>query len=199
MPTDAFQAFTMAIYGLQRQMGELALRVAAVEGGPSGSAPPLPSLGMPGYGRLPLLPASGPVISEILTSQPVPPTLQMTTQAAPHSATASQPVPPTHPFPITQISFPHSPSLVPSLSSIMHVGSVSSPTVMHEPPRRIHVPPEAAGAGVPRYHKLSFPTYDGKDPLGWLNRCERFFHGQLSHEADKVWLASFHMTGTDQQ
>ena len=25
--------------------------------------------------------------------------------------------------------------------------------------------------GVPRYHKLDFPTYDGKeDPLGWLNR-----------------------------
>jgi hypothetical protein len=27
-------------------------------------------------------------------------------------------------------------------------------------------------------HKLSFPTYDGKeDPLPWLNQCEQFFKG----------------------
>jgi hypothetical protein len=53
---------------------------------------------------------------------------------------------------------------------------------------------------VPKFHKLSFPTYDGKeDPLGWLNRCESFFRGQLTREADKVWLASFHMTGSAQQ
>jgi len=45
------------------------------------------------------------------------------------------------------------------------------------PPPRVHVPPDPEAAGVPRYHKLSFPTYEGKeDPLGWLNRCERFFN-----------------------
>jgi len=38
-----------------------------------------------------------------------------------------------------------------------------------------------------------------EDPLGWLNRCESFFRGQLTREADKVWLASFHMTGVAQQ
>jgi hypothetical protein len=71
---------------------------------------------------------------------------------------------------------------------------------MHEPPARTHVPPQELGAGVPRFHKLSFPTYDGKeDPLGWLNRCESFFRGQLTREADKTWLASFHMTGSAQQ
>lgn len=48
-------------------------------------------------------------------------------------------------------------------------------------------------------HKLSFPTYDGKDdPLGWLNKCEHFFRAQRTREADKVWLASFHLTGTSQ-
>ena len=70
--------------------------------------------------------------------------------------------------------------------------------MVHEPR---HQPEEHGDSqGVPRFHKLSFPTYDGKeDPLGWLNRCESFFRGQLTHEADKVWLASFHMTGSAQQ
>jgi hypothetical protein len=41
--------------------------------------------------------------------------------------------------------------------------------------------------------------YDGKeDPLGWLNRCEHFFRVQRTREADKVWLASFHITGAAQ-
>jgi hypothetical protein len=54
--------------------------------------------------------------------------------------------------------------------------------------------------GAPRYHKLSFPTYEGKeDPLGWINRCKHFFRAQLTREADKVWLASFHLIGTAQQ
>lgn len=59
------------------------------------------------------------------------------------------------------------------------------------------VPHLADTAGVPRYHKLDFPIYDGKeDPLGWLNRCEQFFWGQRTAEAYKVWLAAYHMTGT---
>jgi len=66
-----------------------------------------------------------------------------------------------------------------------------------------HVPPAvphlADTAGIPRYHKMDFPTYDGKeDPLGWLNRCEQFFWGQRTDEAYKVWLAAYHMTGTAQ-
>jgi hypothetical protein len=84
---------------------------------------------------------------------------------------------------------------VPSLSSILNGGHVD---VL--PPSRVHVPPEPDAAGVPRYHKLSFPTYEGKeDPLGWLNRCERFFSAQRTREADKVWLASFHLLGSAQQ
>jgi hypothetical protein len=42
--------------------------------------------------------------------------------------------------------------------------------------------------------------FDGKDdPLGWLNQCDQFFRAQRTHEADKVWLASFHMSGPTQQ
>jgi hypothetical protein len=34
----------------------------------------------------------------------------------------------------------------------------------------------ADALGVPRFQKLSFPTFDGKDdPLPWLNKCEHFF------------------------
>jgi hypothetical protein len=73
-------------------------------------------------------------------------------------------------------------------------------TNFHQP-QHLH-PHHAApddGHGVPKFHKLSFPLYDGKeDPLGWLNRCECFFRGQLTREVDKVWLASFHMTGDAQ-
>jgi hypothetical protein len=45
-------------------------------------------------------------------------------------------------------------------------------------------------------HKLLFPTYgDREDPLAWLNRCDQFFHIQSTAEADKVFLATFHMIG----
>ena len=68
------------------------------------------------------------------------------------------------------------------------------PPINHEPPAK-----HEDELGVLRYHKLSFPTYDGKeDPLGWLNKCDHFFQAQRTREADKVWLASFHMTGVTQ-
>jgi hypothetical protein len=52
----------------------------------------------------------------------------------------------------------------------------------------------------PRFHKLTFPTYDGKeDPLGWLNRCEQFFRAQMTRPTDQVWYASYHLTGVAQQ
>jgi hypothetical protein len=45
-------------------------------------------------------------------------------------------------------------------------------------------------------HKLLFPTYDGADdPLPWLNRCEQFFCIQDTQDTNKVFLASFYMTG----
>jgi hypothetical protein len=176
---------------MQRQMGDLALRVATIKGAPSGSSPPQPSLG-PGFGGIPLL--QNPVVSEVTTTQAPAATLPASYTAT-LGSTVPPPAPPSAPLPITQINFPHSPSQVPSLSSIMSGGHVD---VMSPP--RVHVPPETEAAGVPRYHKLSFPTYEGKeDPLGWLNRCERFFNAQRTREVDKVWLASFHLLGSAQQ
>jgi hypothetical protein len=51
-----------------------------------------------------------------------------------------------------------------------------------------------------RYHKLSFLRSDGKeDPLPWFNCCEQFFKGQCTPDNEKVWFASFHLTGGVQQ
>lgn len=91
-----------------------------------------------------------------------------------------------HPTPITQIPFPHSPSPIPFLGGPSQ-GAAS-----------IHAD-HTDGLGIPRFYKLSFPTFDGKeDPVGWLNRCDHFFRAQNTGETDKVWLASFHMTGAAQ-
>ena len=44
---------------------------------------------------------------------------------------------------------------------------------MSSMPPQIPLPPEVEGVAVPKYHKLTFATYDDKeDPLGWLNKCE---------------------------
>jgi hypothetical protein len=54
-------------------------------------------------------------------------------------------------------------------------------------------------SGVPRFHKFDFPTYDGfVDSLGWLHRCEQFFRGQCTLEADKVWIAAYHLVDNAQ-
>jgi len=156
---------------------------------------------MLGYGGIP---AFGPVISEILPS----PSLSSAESVHPSSGapTATFGVavsqPPVTGLPIQSIPFPHSPSPLPSMSAILNGAVMSPATVVHTPPHRPQPVHEDHGesAGVPRFHKLTFPTYDGKeDPLGWLNRCEAFFRGQLTRETDKVWLASFHMTGDAQQ
>ena len=94
---------------------------------------------------------------------PPPPPVPSTTPTIVHTTAAS------HPLPIHQINFPHLPSPIPNMN-----GPASS-----LPPS---APPfEAMDAAedleVPRYHKLTFPIFDGKnDPLGWLNKCEQFFH-----------------------
>ena len=77
--------------------------------------------------------------------------------------------------------------------------SVSTSHMSSTPPH-IPSPPEVEGVAVPKYHKLTFATYDGKeDPLDWLNKCEQFFRGQMTREVDKVWLTSYHLTGMAQQ
>ena len=113
-----------------------------------------------------------------------------TTEVTITGALSLPPPPPSTGVPITQIAFPHSPSLVPSLSSIMQGAGVAAPppsAAMHTPPPLPHLPPEPEGPAVPCYHKLSFPTYDGKeDPLGWLLKCEQFFRGQQTRHVDWV-------------
>jgi hypothetical protein len=49
---------------------------------------------------------------------------------------------------------------------------------------------------VPRYFKLDFPRFDGKEnPLSWLSRCEQYFQAQKTEASFKIWLASFHLDG----
>jgi hypothetical protein len=43
-------------------------------------------------------------------------------------------------------------------------------------------------------HKLEFPKYDGnRDPVPWLNRCERYFHVRRTPETQRVYFASFYL------
>ena len=189
---------TQAIQGLQVQMtalttgqNDIAARLTAVETR-SSFAPALPSstvplftLGLPGYGGIPAPPGSRPVITEISSGPSEPPTTGV---------------------PITQIAFPSSPSPQPSISSILQGASIhphpsTLPSAsMHSPSPRTHIPPDPEGHAIPKYHKLTFPTYDGsEDPLGWLNKCEQFFRAQQTRSVDRVWLASYHLHGTAQQ
>jgi len=146
--------------------------------------------GLPGYngGGIPALLAPGPAISELFSVPPFQPPLPASDAPTP-SAVASPSM--TVGVPITQIPFPYLPSPIPTMSSIM--GST------HPPPPHPPYVPEPANPIVPRYQKLEFPTYDGKDdPLGWLNKCEQFFRAQQTRHADWVWLASFHLNGVAQ-
>jgi len=114
-PADLAQAFngmTAAMGALQRQVAELSLRVSAIESPPSSSTF---QYGLPGYGGLPPPPMSRPV-RELPFSSPAPQitlTTQMATSACPGRLLAP---PPSQGVPITEISFPPSPSPVPSLS-----------------------------------------------------------------------------------
>ena len=68
-----------------------------------------------------------------------------------------------HPLPIHQITFPHSPLPIPDMAG------PPKPRPPHSQSPLVHydVTDELE---VPRFHKLTFPTFDGKtDPLGWLN------------------------------
>jgi hypothetical protein len=46
---------------------------------------------------------------------------------------------------------------------------------------------------------LNFTSYDDtEDPLNWLTHCEQFFRGQRRLGSDRVWIASYHLTGMAQ-
>jgi len=193
----AFGNLVAAIYGMQKQIDDLSVRMSFMEGRQ-------PSLqqsyryGLPGSGGIPALPAPGLAISELFAVPPFqPPQHTSTTPTLSSIASPSM----SGGIPITQILCPHSPSPFPTMSSIM--GSAHPPT---QPPTAHYTAaqpyvPEPANPIVPRYQKLEFPTYDGKDdPLWWLNKCEQFFRAQQTcHATDWVWLASFHLNGVTQQ
>jgi hypothetical protein len=76
-------------------------------------------------------------------------------------------------------TIPHTTSPTPSFPLLPHTIPVLSPP---------------SYAGVLRFHRLEFATFDGKeDPMHWLTRCEQFFEGHRTLEEEKVWLASYHM------
>lgn len=58
-------------------------------------------------------------------------------------------------------------------------------------------PKTSTGAQTPyKTPKLDFPRFDGKDPRGWVSKCEKFF--QLHPQTDlrsKVLCAALHMEG----
>ncbi|AQK84803.1 T-complex protein 1 subunit epsilon [Zea mays] len=145
---------------------------------------------MSGYDDIPSLitnsiaaPPSLPPSIECIKTTSVPITTAtkiLTTLPLPASATTQAPSVPIH-----QIAFPHSPSPIPGPYCSTSMGPFL------EAPSHTH--------GVTRFHKLSFPTFDGKDdPFGWLNRCDQFFRSQRTLEGDKVWPASYHMVGAAQ-
>jgi hypothetical protein len=106
------------------------------------------------------------------------------------------------PPPPAQLSAPASASLasgIPRLGGpgILPLQKLPEQTNLNSPSNQI---PLHVRSGVPRYYKLDFPQFDGKsDPLSWLNRCEQFFRGQRTEDQDKVWLATYHLTGVAQE
>ena len=106
-PTSAsFDTLAAAIYGLQRQMGQLATRLS-IRDGPRESPPPssMP-YGLPGFGSISAhsLHGAGPVAS-------APPASVVVV----HTKGASQLPHPSTAVPIMQITFPHSLSPIPNL------------------------------------------------------------------------------------
>jgi hypothetical protein len=103
------------------------------------------------------------------------------------SATRCQELSRRRPPPSQPLSHPPSPSTITFTAAHLH--HRTSMTDCHAPP-----PPR-----TPQFHNLELSLFDGKeDLLGWLNRCEQYFHGQRAVE-DKVRLASYHLTCAAQQ
>jgi len=66
---EAFGHLAAAIYAMQRQIGDLSMRMSSVE-----SRPPVPPMsypyGLPGYGGIPALPPPAPVSFELFSVPP---------------------------------------------------------------------------------------------------------------------------------
>ncbi|CAN6328532.1 unnamed protein product [Urochloa humidicola] len=166
------EALTKMMADLNRNISGLSAKLDAPPAAPIpekalSDAPPQLPFGLPGYGDIP----------EVVTTTAV---------------SASSVVPPmtTTGVPIHQINFPPSPSPTPGFQPPARNGAPASAAASGakaQPPLP-HLP-----VGVPRTHRLDFPLFDRKkDPIGWLNQCDQFFRCQLTPEADKVLLATYH-------
>ncbi|KAG8060620.1 hypothetical protein GUJ93_ZPchr0002g26558 [Zizania palustris] len=146
-----------AIYDLQWQVSQIAsclpgTRAGGAGGygpyvgaGPSSSPPYL--YGLPGYGVVPSAPSTAAIIV--------------------HTTSATQV--PLQPVPITQIQFPPSLSPIPGYSDppIYHTWPPPPPYQGLQPLHQGFQEGPAEAVGVPRYYKLSFSTFDGReDSLG---------------------------------
>jgi hypothetical protein len=61
---------------------------------------------------------------------------------------------------------------------------------------QLQAPLGPADERTPFLYKLNSPTYDGKvNPCYWLTRCNIFFLAHRTPKADKMGLASCHLTG----
>ena len=173
-PPPTMEGLAAQMTKLLSSMGRIEARITSMESRlqPPPTSTPAASMpyGMPGYGSTTLASSSSTAAATLSTAPPT-----------------SSPT-----LPITKIPLPHSPSPLPLFDDIPQPNLLGAPGT-----------PGAAGAhehlGVPRFSKLDFPTYDGaEDPLNWLHRCEQFFRGQRTLASDRVWLASYHMTGMAQ-
>ncbi|XP_039793093.1 uncharacterized protein LOC120659101 [Panicum virgatum] len=181
LPPPTMEGLAAMMTKLLRSMGDMETRFISMESRITSMEPrlqPPPTLnptasmpyGMPGYGSTTLASSSSTAAATLSMASPT-----------------SSPT-----LPITKITLPHSPSPLPVFDDIPQPNPLGAPGA-----------PGAASAherlGVPRFSKLDFPTYDGtEDPLNWLHRCEQFFRGQRTLASDRVWLASYHMTGVAQ-
>jgi hypothetical protein len=73
---------------------------------------------------------------------------------------------------------------------------VEAPKMMLPPPYPYPgTPPGSFSVLTTKIHKLSFPTFNGKEhPLSWLNCCEQLFRGQKTPKTGQVWYASYPLT-----
>ena len=198
---EALANIQLQLTAMNNNIADQGARLSAIDGKPA-----FPRFGMPGFGGIPTLPeVSAPVITEVMSSvasahTAASPALPQHTAHLPNPQPAPAPSLPPTGVPITQINFPRSPSPIPSFGSVSQ--PMPHPTSSHMPPPHPYTPPppEWETSLTPKYHKIIFETYDGMaDPLGWLKKCEQFFRGQLTREADKVWLASYHLKSVAQQ
>jgi hypothetical protein len=173
---------TKALVDLTTAITQMISRAPTPLPPPASTSPTSIPYGMPGYGGIP--PLSNPVAPPI----PSPP---ITTTPAPLPSTSTNLPPPTSalllptstmPIPIHQIAFPHSPSPISGFSEPHHT---AYPPQQNHPNQHHHNPP--------------FRTFDGKEGhVGWLSRGESFFYNQGTPEVDKVWMATYYLTGAAQ-